>query len=100
MPPLKAKMCGATSDVGLGLTDFNLLSAMLPRVRQRLTHSRIDSRGHNATGLLLPYIVWSGMIEFVLDPTDDPDQQNAQRDLPSQIVDAPSVVPFPAAAIR
>jgi len=48
----------------------------------------------------LPYIVWSGMIEFVLDPTDDPDQQNAQRDLPSQIVDAPSVVPFPAAAIR
>jgi len=38
--------------MSLRLTHFNLLSAMLPRVRRRLTHGRIDSRGLNATGLL------------------------------------------------
>jgi hypothetical protein len=48
----------------------------------------------------MPYIVWSGMIEFMLDRTHDPDGQDARRDVADLIIDAPSVIPFPAAAIR
>jgi hypothetical protein len=48
----------------------------------------------------MPYIVWSGMIEFMLDRTHDPDGQDARRNVADLIIDAPSVIPFPAAAIR
>jgi hypothetical protein len=44
----------------------------------------------------LPLIVWTGLLEFALNTAHDDEQ--AQRDLANQIIDTPSIIPFPKVA--
>ena len=43
----------------------------------------------------LPLIVWSGMVEIMLDTTHDPDGQNDQRDPANPMMDTASIIRFP-----
>jgi hypothetical protein len=46
----------------------------------------------------LPLIVWSGMVEIMLDTTHDPDGQNDQRDPANPMMDTASIIRFPMPA--
>ena len=70
--------------------EFSDLSAMLPRARHRLMHSR---------GMplfpYLPVIVWMGMIKVMLGATHDHDAQS-MTDPTDLTMNRASIIPFPA----
>jgi len=79
------------------LTELNLSSAIVPRVRQRLTTVLQIARCKMPLFPFLPLIIWAGLLEFALNTSHD-DEQDAQRD-PAKIIDTPSIIPFQMTAI-
>jgi len=71
------------------------LSVMLPRVQQRLTHSRFGSRGGEMPLFpYLPLILWTAMLQVMLDQAHDPNEQNSQCDPANAPMDPARVVRF------
>jgi hypothetical protein len=69
--------------------EFSDLSAMLPRARHRLMHSR-----EMPLFPYLPVIVWMGIIKVMLGATLDHDAQSI--DPTDLTMNTASIIPFPA----